>query len=156
MTIFCSTARLRYRGGRARCDAFRRAKQRISIARALLVNAEILILVMRFRRWTDALSTRSCITCVVGAGKNGNHQCPSPFCTDGSSEIIVMQHGHIAQRGNHDVRHNKAAGIAICIAINNWRRRRRRSGKSRGGRRCVVLANCGDSQAPVSVRFTVA
>ncbi len=156
MTIFSSAARLRHRSGRARRDAFWRQKQRISIARALLVNAEILILMMRFQRWTDVQSTRSCITCAVGAGKNGNHQCPSPFCTDGASEIIVMQHGHIAQRGNHDVWYNKAAGIAICIAINNWRRPRRRSGNSRGGHRCVVLANCADSQAPVSVRFTVA
>lgn len=35
--------------------------------------------------------------------KNGNHQCPSPSALTEASEIIVMQHGHIAQRGNHDV-----------------------------------------------------
>lgn len=58
---------------------------------------------MRFRRWTDAQSTRSCITCVSGGRKNGNHQCPSPSALTEASEIIVMQHGHIAQRGNHDV-----------------------------------------------------
>lgn len=38
----------------------------------------------------------------MGAGKNSNHQCPSPSALTEASEIIVMQHGHIAQRGNHD------------------------------------------------------
>lgn len=42
-------------------------KQRISIARALLLNAEILIWMMRFPPWTAVPSIRSCITCASGA-----------------------------------------------------------------------------------------
>lgn len=41
-------------------------KQRISIARALLLNAEILIWMMRSPLWMAVPSTRSCITCVSG------------------------------------------------------------------------------------------
>lgn len=58
---------------------------------------------MRFRRWTDAQSTRSCITCVSGDRVEpviiSAHRLSA--LTE-ASEIIVMQHGHIAQRGNHD------------------------------------------------------
>ena len=42
-------------------------KQRISIARALLLNAEILILTMRFRQWMAAPNIRSCTIYVAGA-----------------------------------------------------------------------------------------
>ena len=79
-------------------------KQRISIARALLVNAEILILTMRFQRWTDAQSTRSCITWRQwGQGRTVIISAHRLSALTEASEIIVMQHGHIAQRGNHDV-----------------------------------------------------
>lgn len=103
MTIFASAARLRYRSGRARRDAFRWAKQRISIARALLVNAEILIL-------DDALSavdgrTEHQILHNLrqwGQGRTVIISAHRLSALTEASEIIVMQHGHIAQRGNHD------------------------------------------------------
>lgn len=78
-------------------------KQRISIARALLVNAEILILddalsavdgrtehqiLHNLRRWGQGR------TVIISAHRLS--------ALTEASEIIVMQHGHIAQRGNHD------------------------------------------------------
>ncbi|HAL2406860.1 TPA: SmdA family multidrug ABC transporter permease/ATP-binding protein [Escherichia coli] len=74
-------------------------KQRISIARALLVNAEILIL-------DDALSavdgrTEHQILHNLRQWGQGRTVIISAPLTE-ASEIIVMQHGHIAQRGNHD------------------------------------------------------
>ncbi|VDZ84457.1 SmdA family multidrug ABC transporter permease/ATP-binding protein [Kluyvera intermedia] len=78
-------------------------KQRISIARALLLDAEILILddalsavdgrtehqiLHNLRQWGEGR------TLIISA-----HRLSA--LTD-ASEIIVMQHGHIAQRGDHD------------------------------------------------------
>ncbi|AUS64519.1 multidrug ABC transporter permease/ATP-binding protein [Escherichia albertii] len=78
-------------------------KQRISIARALLVNAEILILddalsavdgrtehqiLHNLRQWGQGL------TVIISAHRLS--------ALTEASEIIVMQHGHIAQRGDHD------------------------------------------------------
>ena len=78
-------------------------KQRISIARALLLDAEILILddalsavdgrtehqiLHNLRQWGEGR------TLIISA-----HRLSA--LTD-ASEIIVMQHGHIAQRGHHD------------------------------------------------------
>ncbi|MFV0265003.1 MAG: SmdA family multidrug ABC transporter permease/ATP-binding protein [Kluyvera sp.] len=78
-------------------------KQRISIARALLLDAEILILddslsavdgrtehqiLHNLRQWGEGR------TVIISA-----HRLSA--LTD-ASEIIVMQHGHIAQRGQHD------------------------------------------------------
>lgn len=78
-------------------------KQRISIARALLLDAEILILddalsavdgrtehqiLHNLRQWGEGR------TLIISA-----HRLSA--LTD-ASEIIVMQHGHIAQRGQHD------------------------------------------------------
>jgi ATP-binding cassette subfamily B multidrug efflux pump len=40
-----------------------------------------------------------------------------------ASEILVMQHGHIAQRGQHDHLAEQPAGIAICIVISSLKRR---------------------------------
>ena len=79
-------------------------KQRISIARALLVNAEILIL-------DDALSavdgrTEHQILHNLrqwGQGRTVIISAHRLSALTEASEIIVMQHGHIAQRGNHDV-----------------------------------------------------
>ena len=78
-------------------------KQRISIARALLVNAEILIL-------DDALSavdgrTEHQILHNLrqwGQGRTVIISAHRLSALPEASEIIVMQHGHIAQRGNHD------------------------------------------------------
>jgi len=78
-------------------------KQRISIARALLVNAEILIL-------DDALSavdgrTEHQILHNLrqwGQGRTVIISAHRLSALTEASEIIVMQHGHIAQRGNHD------------------------------------------------------
>ncbi|HCT1658526.1 TPA: SmdA family multidrug ABC transporter permease/ATP-binding protein [Escherichia coli] len=78
-------------------------KQRISIARALLVNAEILIL-------DDALSavdgrTEHQILYNLrqwGQGRTVIISAHRLSALTEASEIIVMQHGHIAQRGNHD------------------------------------------------------
>ncbi|MCZ9218749.1 SmdA family multidrug ABC transporter permease/ATP-binding protein [Escherichia albertii] len=78
-------------------------KQRISIARALLVNAEILILddalsavdgrtehqiLHNLRQWWQGR------TVIISAHRLS--------ALTEASEIIVMQHGHIAQRGDHD------------------------------------------------------
>ncbi len=78
-------------------------KQRISIARALLVNAEILIL-------DDALSAVDGRTEYQilhnlrqwGQGRTVIISAHRLSALTEASEIIVMQHGHIAQRGNHD------------------------------------------------------
>ncbi|HAX3821584.1 TPA: SmdA family multidrug ABC transporter permease/ATP-binding protein [Escherichia coli] len=78
-------------------------KQRISIARALLVNAEILVL-------DDALSavdgrTEHQILHNLrqwGQGRTVIISAHRLSALTEASEIIVMQHGHIAQRGNHD------------------------------------------------------
>ncbi|EGO8359445.1 SmdA family multidrug ABC transporter permease/ATP-binding protein [Escherichia coli] len=78
-------------------------KQRISIARALLVNAEILIL-------DDALSavdgrTEHQILHNLrqwGQGRTVIISAHRLSALTEAREIIVMQHGHIAQRGNHD------------------------------------------------------
>ncbi|HCS4546384.1 TPA: SmdA family multidrug ABC transporter permease/ATP-binding protein [Escherichia coli] len=78
-------------------------KQRISIARALLVNAEILIL-------DDALSavdgrTEHQILHNLrqwGQGRTVIISAHRLSALTEASEIIVMQHGHTAQRGNHD------------------------------------------------------
>ena len=79
-------------------------KQRISIARALLLNAEILIL-------DDALSavdgrTEHQILHNLrqwGEGRTVIISAHRLSALTEASEIIVMQHGHIAQRGEHDV-----------------------------------------------------
>ena len=78
-------------------------KQRISIARALLLNAEILILddalsavdgrtehqiLHNLRQWGDGR------TIIIGAHRLS--------ALTEASEILVLQHGHIAQRGQHD------------------------------------------------------
>lgn len=78
-------------------------KQRISIARALLLNAEILIL-------DDALSavdgrTEHQILHNLrqwGQGRTVIISAHRLSALTEASEIIVMQHGHVAQRGNHD------------------------------------------------------
>jgi len=78
-------------------------KQRISIARALLVNAEILIL-------DDALSavdgrTEHQILHNLrqwGQGRTVIISAHRLSALTEASEIIVMQYGHIAQRGDHD------------------------------------------------------
>lgn len=78
-------------------------KQRISIARALLLEAEILIL-------DDALSavdgrTEHQILHNLrqwGAGRTVIISAHRLSALTDASEIIVMQHGHIAQRGRHD------------------------------------------------------
>ena len=78
-------------------------KQRISIARALLVNAEILIL-------DDALSavdgrTEHQILHNLrqwGQGRTVIISAHRLSALTEASEITVMQHGHIAQRGDHD------------------------------------------------------
>ena len=77
-------------------------KQRISIARALLLNAEILIL-------DDALSavdgrTEHQILHNLrqwGEGRTVIISAHRLSALTEASEIIVMQHGHIAQRGQH-------------------------------------------------------
>ncbi|MEB8194573.1 SmdA family multidrug ABC transporter permease/ATP-binding protein [Raoultella terrigena] len=79
-------------------------KQRISIARALLVEAEILIL-------DDALSavdgrTEHQILYNLrqwGEGRTVIISAHRLSALTEASEILVMQHGHIAQRGRHDV-----------------------------------------------------
>ena len=78
-------------------------KQRISIARALLLNAEILILddalsavdgrtehqiLHNLRQWSDGR------TVIISAHRLS--------ALTEASEILVLQHGHIAQRGQHD------------------------------------------------------
>ncbi|CDZ84391.1 ABC transporter ATP-binding protein/permease [Citrobacter koseri] len=78
-------------------------KQRISIARALLLNAEILIL-------DDALSavdgrTEHQILYNLrqwGEGRTVIISAHRLSALTEANEIIVMQHGHIAQRGDHD------------------------------------------------------
>lgn len=78
-------------------------KQRISIARALLLNAEILIL-------DDALSavdgrTEHQILHNLrqwGEGRTVIISAHRLSALTEANEIIVMQHGHIAQRGEHD------------------------------------------------------
>jgi len=78
-------------------------KQRISIARALLLNAEILIL-------DDALSavdgrTEHQILHNLrqwGEGRTVIISAHRLSALTEASEILVMQHGHIAQRGHHD------------------------------------------------------
>ncbi len=100
---------------------------------------------MRFRRWTDAQSTRSCITCVSGGqGRTVIISAHRLSALTEASEIIVMQHGHIAQRGNHDVLAQQSGWYRdmyryqqLEAALDDAPE------KSRGGRRCVVLANCG-------------
>jgi ABC-type multidrug transport system ATPase subunit len=99
-------------------------KQRISIARALLLNAEILILddalsavdgrtehqiLHNLRQWGDGR------TVIISAHRLS--------ALTEASEILVMQHGHIAQRGQHDRLPSSRAGIAICIAISSLKRR---------------------------------
>ncbi len=76
-------------------------KQRISIARALLLEAEILIL-------DDALSAVDGRTehqilhnLRQWGGADGHYQRPLSALTE-ASEILVLQHGHIAQRGRHE------------------------------------------------------
>jgi ATP-binding cassette subfamily B multidrug efflux pump len=79
-------------------------KQRISIARALLLDAEILILddalsavdgrtehqiLHNLRQWGENR------TVIISAHRLS--------ALTEASEILVMQHGHVAQRGNHDV-----------------------------------------------------
>ncbi|MCF6691854.1 SmdA family multidrug ABC transporter permease/ATP-binding protein [Raoultella terrigena] len=79
-------------------------KQRISIARALLLEAEILIL-------DDALSavdgrTEHQILYNLrqwGEGRTVIISAHRLSALTEASEILVMQHGHIAQRGRHDV-----------------------------------------------------
>ena len=78
-------------------------KQRISIARALLLDAEILILddalsavdgrtehqiLYNLRQWGENR------TVIISAHRLS--------ALTEASEILVMQHGHVAQRGNHD------------------------------------------------------
>jgi ATP-binding cassette subfamily B multidrug efflux pump len=78
-------------------------KQRISIARALLLNAEILILddalsavdgrtehqiLHNLRQWGDGR------TVIISAHRLS--------ALAEASEILVLQHGHIAQRGQHE------------------------------------------------------
>jgi ATP-binding cassette subfamily B multidrug efflux pump len=78
-------------------------KQRISIARALLLNAEILILddalsavdgrtehqiLHNLRQWGDGR------TVIISAHRLS--------ALTEASEILVLQHGHIAQRGQHE------------------------------------------------------
>ncbi|MDW2642772.1 SmdA family multidrug ABC transporter permease/ATP-binding protein [Citrobacter sp. HN-141] len=78
-------------------------KQRISIARALLLNAEILVL-------DDALSavdgrTEHQILHNLrqwGEGRTVIISAHRLSALTEANEIIVMQHGHIAQRGEHD------------------------------------------------------
>ena len=78
-------------------------KQRISIARALLLNAEILIL-------DDALSavdgrTEHQILHNLrqwGEGRTVIISAHRLSALTEANEILVMQHGHIAQRGHHD------------------------------------------------------
>jgi ATP-binding cassette subfamily B multidrug efflux pump len=78
-------------------------KQRISIARALLLDAEILIL-------DDALSAVDGSTehqilhnlRQWGEGRTVIISAHRLSALTEASEIIVMQHGHIAQRGEHD------------------------------------------------------
>ncbi|AVE60753.1 MULTISPECIES: SmdA family multidrug ABC transporter permease/ATP-binding protein [Citrobacter] len=78
-------------------------KQRISIARALLLNAEILIL-------DDALSavdgrTEHQILHNLrqwGEGRTVIISAHRLSALTEANEIIVMQHGHVAQRGDHD------------------------------------------------------
>ncbi|HBX12783.1 MAG TPA: multidrug ABC transporter permease/ATP-binding protein, partial [Leclercia adecarboxylata] len=78
-------------------------KQRISIARALLLNAEILIL-------DDALSavdgrTEHQILHNLrqwGEGRTVIISAHRLSALTEASEILVMQHGHIAQRGQHE------------------------------------------------------
>ncbi|MCT4704458.1 SmdA family multidrug ABC transporter permease/ATP-binding protein [Enterobacteriaceae bacterium H16N7] len=78
-------------------------KQRISIARALLLDAEILIL-------DDALSAvdgRTEHDILHNLRQWGEHRtviisAHRLSALTEASEILVMQHGHIAQRGNHD------------------------------------------------------
>jgi len=78
-------------------------KQRISIARALLLNAEILIL-------DDALSavdgrTEHQILHNLrqwGEGRTVIISAHRVSALTEASEILVMQHGHIAQRGQHE------------------------------------------------------
>ena len=79
-------------------------KQRISIARALLLDAEILILddalsavdgrtehqiLHNLRQWGENR------TVIISAHRLS--------ALTEASEILVLQHGHVAQRGNHDV-----------------------------------------------------
>ncbi|BBV67224.1 TPA: SmdA family multidrug ABC transporter permease/ATP-binding protein [Kluyvera ascorbata] len=78
-------------------------KQRISIARALLLEAEILIL-------DDALSAVDGRTehqilhnlRQLGEGRTVIISAHRLSALSDASEIIVMQHGHIAQRGRHE------------------------------------------------------
>ncbi len=99
-------------------------KQRISIARALLLNAEILIL-------DDALSavdgrTEHQILHNLrqwGEGRTVIISAHRLSALTEASEILVMQHGHIAQRGQHDNFPASPAGIVTCTAINNWKLR---------------------------------
>jgi len=78
-------------------------KQRISIARALLLNAEILIL-------DDALSavdgrTEHQILHNLrqwGEGRTVIISAHRLSALTEASEILVMQHGHVAQRGQHE------------------------------------------------------
>jgi len=78
-------------------------KQRISIARALLLNAEILIL-------DDALSAVDGRTeheilhnlRQWGEGRTVIISAHRLSALTEASEILVMQHGHVAQRGHHD------------------------------------------------------
>jgi ATP-binding cassette subfamily B multidrug efflux pump len=85
-------------------------KQRISIARALLLEAEILIL-------DDALSavdgrTEHQILHNLrqwGEGRTVIISAHRLSALTEASEILVMQHGHIAQRGRHEA--GRAAGL---------------------------------------------
>ncbi|VFS40918.1 multidrug resistance-like ATP-binding protein MdlB [Enterobacter cancerogenus] len=99
-------------------------KQRISIARALLLNAEILIL-------DDALSAVDGRTELQilhnlrewGEGRTVIISAHRLSALTEASEILVLQHGHIVQRGSTSSWLNRPAGIAICTAISSLRRR---------------------------------
>ena len=77
-------------------------KQRISIARALLLEAEILILMTRCRRLMGGRSMIFCITCGSGEGRTVIISAHRLSALTEASEILVLQHGHIAQRGRHE------------------------------------------------------
>ena len=128
--------------------------------RVISLDAEILILMMRCRRWMDARSTRSCITCASGEGANGNYQRPSPVGVDGSQRNYLMQHGAYCPAWSvvmMDWRYNKAGLVSRYVSLSTTGSGAgRRPGNSRGGRRCVVLPTLADPKTPAGVRFSVA
>ncbi|VEA36217.1 ABC transporter ATP-binding membrane protein [Salmonella enterica subsp. enterica] len=97
-------------------------KQRISIARALLLNAEILLL-------DDALSAVDSRTehqilhnlRQWGEGRTVIISAHRLSALTDANEIIVMQHGHVVSAAITINWRSRLAGIAICIAISNWR-----------------------------------